>query len=76
MWWSYPVRDFVFQDGSQNLQPGLPGQLFYLRLHLRPHLGYRRRHPHHQLLPSHDRELVIGLALFPLVFVSYGGSLL
>jgi hypothetical protein len=38
---SHPVRYFVFQDGSQDLQPGLPGQLFYLCLHLGPHLGYR-----------------------------------
>ncbi len=73
---SYPASDFIFQDGSQNLQPGLPGQLLYLRLHLRPHLGHRQRHTHHQLLPSDDLELVIGLALFPLVFVSHGGSLL
>src|SRR5713226_6114629 len=73
---SYPVSYFVFQDGAQNLQPGLPGQLLYLRLHLCPHLGYRQRHPHQQLLPSDDLELVIGLALFALVFVSHGGSLL
>jgi len=33
----YPMRYFVFQDGAQDLQPGLPGQLFHLRLHLRPH---------------------------------------
>jgi hypothetical protein len=70
------MRDFVFQDGAQNLQPGLPGQLFHLSLHLRPHLGYRQRHPHQQLLSSDHFELVIGLAVFPLVFVSHGGSLL
>ena len=70
------MSDFVFQNGAQDLQPGLPGQLFHLRLHFRPHLGYRQRHPHQQLLPSDDLELVIGLALFPLVFVSHGGSLL
>jgi hypothetical protein len=69
------MRDFVFQDGAQDLQPGLPGQLFHLRLHLRPHLGYRQRHPHQQLLPSRDLELVIGLALFPLVILFHGGSL-
>ncbi len=68
--------DFVFQDGPQDLQPSFPGQLFYLCLHLRPHLGYRQRDPHQQLLPSHHLELVIGLVLFPLVFVSHGGSLL
>jgi len=72
----YPVRDFVFQNGAQDLQPGLPGQFFYLRLHLGPHLGYWQGHPHQQLLPSDDLELVIGLAVFPLVFVSHGGSLL
>jgi hypothetical protein len=27
-------------------------------------------------LPSHHFELVIGLAVFPLIFVSHGGSLL
>jgi hypothetical protein len=73
---SHPERDFVFQDGAQDLQPGLPSQLFYLRLHLCPHLGDRQRHPHQQFLPSDDLELVIGLAFFPLVFVSHGGSLL
>jgi hypothetical protein len=73
---SHPARDFVFQNSSQDLQPGLPGQLFHLSLHLRPHLGYRQGHPHHQLLPLHDLVLVIGLALFPLVSVSHGGSLL
>jgi hypothetical protein len=31
---------------------------------------------HQQFLPSDDLELVIGLAVFPLVFVSHGGSLL
>jgi hypothetical protein len=31
---SYSARLFVFQDGAQDLQSGLPGQLFYLRLHL------------------------------------------
>ena len=36
----------------------------------------RQRHPHHQLLPSEDVELVIGPLLFPLVIVSHGGSLL
>ena len=72
----HPTRDFVFQDGAQDLQAGLPGQLFYLRLQLGPHLGHRQRHPHHQLLPSHHLELVIGLALFPLIFLSHGGSLL
>lgn len=35
-----------------------------------------RRHPHQQLLPSDDLELVTGLAVFPLVIVSQGGSLL
>ncbi len=30
----HPTRDFVFQDGAQNLQSGLPGQLFHLRLRL------------------------------------------
>jgi len=73
---SYPARDFVFQDGAQNLQPGLPRQLFHLRLQFAPHLGYRQRHLHHQLLPSEDVELVIGLLLFRLVIVSHGGSLL
>ena len=70
------MRDFVFQNGAQNLQPSLPGQLFHLRLHLCPHLGYRQRHPHQQLLSSHHLELVIGLALFPLVILFHGGSLL
>jgi hypothetical protein len=70
------MRYFVLQNGSQDLQPGLPGQLFHLRLHLCPHLGYRQRHLHHQLLPLDDLELVIGLAVFPLVFLSHGGSLL
>ena len=73
---SYPAGDFVFQDGAQDLQPGLPGQLFHLRLQLGPHLGHGQRHPHHQLLPSHDLEVVIGLPVFPLVIVSHGGSLL
>ena len=73
---SYSARDFVFQDGAQDLQSGLPGQLFYLRLHLGPHFGHRQRHPHQQLLPSHHLELVIGLALFPLVILFHGGSLL
>jgi hypothetical protein len=71
----YPASYFVFQNSSQDLQPGLPGQLFQLSLHLRPHLGHRQRHPHQQLLPSDDFELVIGLAVFPQVFVSHGGSL-
>jgi hypothetical protein len=31
---------------------------------------------HQQLLPSYDLELVNGLALFALVFLSHGGSLL
>jgi hypothetical protein len=70
------MRDFVFQDGPQDLQPSFPRQLFHLRLHLRPHLGDRQRHPHQQLLPSYHLELVIGLALFPLVILSHGGSLL
>src|SRR6266567_583783 len=73
---SHPVSYFVFQNGSQDLQSSLPGQLFHLRLHLGPHLGHRQRHPHQQLLPSHDLELVIGLALFPLVILFHGGSLL
>src|SRR4029077_13203632 len=73
---SYPASDFIFQDGSQDLQPGLPGPLFYLCLHLRPHLCQWQRYPHQQLLPTDNLELVIGLALFPLVFVSHGGSLL
>ena len=73
---SHPVSYFVFQNGSQNLQTGLPGQLFHLRLHLGPHLGYRQRHPHQQLLPTDNLELVIGLAVFPLVFLYHGGSLL
>jgi hypothetical protein len=30
---SQRTRDFVFQDGAQDLQPRLPGQLFHLRLH-------------------------------------------
>jgi hypothetical protein len=47
-----------------------------LRLHLRLHLGDRQRHPQHQLLPADNLELVIGLALIPLVFVSHGSSLL
>lgn len=72
----YSASDFVFQDGAQNLQSGLPGQLFYLRLDLGPHLGHRQRHPHQQLLPSCDLELVIGPALFPLVILSHGGTLL
>jgi hypothetical protein len=67
---SYPVSYIVFQAGPQDLQTGLPDLLFYLRLHLRPHLGYRQRHPHQQLLPSDDLELVIGLPVFRLVFVS------
>jgi hypothetical protein len=70
------MRHFIFQYGPQDLQPSFPGQLFHLCLHLRPHLGDGQRHPHQQLLLSHDLELVIGLALFPLVFVSHGGSLL
>src|SRR5215469_11303937 len=41
-----------------------------------PHLGHRQRHPHQQLLPSHYLKLVIGLARFPLVILSHGGSLL
>ena len=73
---SYPAGDFVFQNGAQDLQPGLPGQLFHLRLHLRPHLGYRQRHLHQQLLPSDDFELVIGLTVIALVFLFRGGSLL
>src|SRR5580700_6070205 len=73
---SYPMRDFVFQNGAQDLQPGLAGQLFHLRLHLGPHLGYGQRHPHHQLLPSDDLKVVIGLTVFLLVIVSHGGSLL
>jgi hypothetical protein len=32
-------------------------------------------HPHQQLLPSHDLELVIGLALFPLAILFHCGSL-
>ena len=71
MRWSYPTGDFVFQDGAEDLQPCLTGQLFHLRLHLGPHLGHRQRHPHQQLSPSHHLELVIGLALFPLVIVSH-----
>jgi hypothetical protein len=70
------MRDFVFQDGAQDLQSRLPGQLLHLRLHLRPQLGHRQRHPHQHLLPAHDLELVIGLVLFTLVIVSHGGSLL
>jgi hypothetical protein len=72
----YSARYFVFQNGAQDLQPGLPGQLFHLRLHLCPHLGYRQRHPHQQFFPADHLELVIGLAVLPLVFVSHGGSLL
>jgi hypothetical protein len=52
----YPMRYFVFQNGPQDLRPDLPGRLFHLRLHLCAHLGYRRRHPYHQLLPLHDLE--------------------
>ncbi len=63
----HTTSNFVFQDGPQDLQPGLPGQLFHLHLHLCPHLGHWQRHPHQQLLPSDDLKLVIGLALFPLV---------
>jgi hypothetical protein len=48
--------------------------LYNLRLHLCPHLRERQRHTHQQLLPSDGFELVIGLAVFPLVFVSHGGS--
>jgi len=58
------MRDFIFQNGAQDLQPGLPGQLFHLRLHLRPYLGYWQRHPHQQLLPSDDLQLVIDLRSF------------
>jgi hypothetical protein len=57
----HSARDFVFQDGPQDLQPGLPGQLFYLRLHLGPYLGHWQWHPHQQLLPSHHLELVLDL---------------
>jgi hypothetical protein len=35
-----------------------------------------QRHSHQQLLLTDNLELVIGLVLFPLVFVSHGGSLL
>ncbi len=70
------ARHFVFQDGAQNLQPGLPRQLFHLRLQFAPHLGYRQRHLHQQLLPTDDLKLGIGLVVFALVFVSHGGSLL
>jgi hypothetical protein len=38
--------------------------------------GGNRMCPVIRLLPSHDLELVIGLALFPLVILSHGGSLL
>jgi len=72
----YPASHFVFQDGSRNLQPRLPGQLLHLRLHLRSHLGHRQRHTHQQLLPADNLKLVIGLTLFPLVILSHGGSLL
>jgi hypothetical protein len=73
---SHPARHFVFQDGAQNLQPGLPRQLFHLRLQFAPHLGDRQRHLHQQLLPTDDLKLGIGLVVFALVFVSHGGSLL
>ena len=72
---SYAASYFVFQDSAQDLQPGLPGQFFRLRLQFAPHLGDRQRHLHPSLLPSHDLELPIGLALFPPVFLSHGGSL-
>ena len=39
-------------------------------------LGHRQGHSHQQLLPSHYLKLVIGLARFPLVILSHGGSLL
>src|SRR5215831_10086427 len=45
MRWPHPAADFVFQNGPQDLQPGLPGQLLHLRLHLRPHLGHSARAP-------------------------------
>jgi hypothetical protein len=73
---SYPAADFVFQNGPQDLQPGLPGQLFHLRLHLGPHLGHRQGHPHQQLLLSDYLKLVIGLMLLALIFLFHGGSLL
>jgi len=73
---SHSASDFVFQDGPQNLQTGLPSQLFHPRLHLCPRLGHRQRHLHQQLLPSDYFKLVIGLVLFPLVILSHGGSLL
>ena len=41
------MRYFVFQNGSEHLQPSLPGQLLHLRLHLCPHLGEE-----FQLMPS------------------------
>ena len=47
----------------------------HLGLHLRPDLSHRQRHPHQQLLPSDHLELVIGLPVFPLLFVSQSGSL-
>jgi hypothetical protein len=72
----HPTRDSVLQDGTQDLQPHLTCELFDLRLHLGSHLGHRQRRPHQQLLPSHHLELVIGLALFPLIILPPGGSLL
>ena len=76
MRWSDSTGDFLVQNGPQNLQPRLPSQLFHLCLHLRPHLGHRQGHLHSQLWPSDDFKLVIGLALFALVFLFHGGSLL
>ena len=34
---SYPLGNFVFQDGAQDLQPSLPGQLLDPSLHLSAH---------------------------------------
>ena len=70
------MADFVFQNGPQDLQPGLSGQAFHLPLHLGPHLGHRQGHAHQQLLLSDYLKLVIGLMLLALIFLSHGGSLL
>ena len=64
------MRYFVFQNGPQDLQPRLPGQLFYLCLHLRPHLSQWQRYPHQQLVSS-PRSPTVGVAIDSQIFNLY-----
>lgn len=60
------------EDRARDLQSSFPCQLFHWYLHLCLQNSHRQQHPHQQLLRSDDLELVIGLALHPLLTTLHG----